>query len=92
MTRLATGLAVAVALATLPAWATNQYQIHLATLIGVYWVLIAGLNLVVGYSGQLSIGHVGLLAIGSYVYAVLTGTWEWPPLLALAASGAMVTS
>lgn len=87
MTRLATWLAVAVALATLPAWATNQYQIHLATLIGVYWVLIAGLNLVVGYSGQLSIGHVGLLAIGSYVYAVLTGTWEWPPLLALAASG-----
>lgn len=88
MKRLAAGLAVAAMLAAVPSWATNQYQVHLATLIGVYWVLIAGLNLVVGYSGQLSIGHVGLLAIGAYVYAVLAGAWDWPPLLALAASGA----
>jgi len=86
--RPAGALLAAVALATLPAWAGNQYEIHLATLIGVYWVLIAGLNLVVGYSGQLSIGHVGLLAIGAYCYAVLAGPWEWPPMAALAASGA----
>ncbi len=81
-------LVAAIVLATLPAWATNQYEIHLATLIGVYWVLIAGLNLVVGYSGQLSIGHVGLLAIGAYVYSVLAGTWDWSPVLALSAAGA----
>ncbi len=88
MMRLLAGLAVAAALAALPSWATNQYQIHIATLIGVYWILIAGLNLVVGYSGQLSIGHVGLLAIGAYAYAVLAGTYDWPPMLALAAAGA----
>ena len=81
-------LIAAVALATLPSWAGNQYQVHLATLIGIYWVLIAGLNLVVGYSGQLSIGHVGLLAIGAYAYAVLASTYDWPPLLALGLSGA----
>ena len=55
----------ALAAATLPMWAGDQYQLHLATLICAYWVLIGGLNLVIGYSGQLSIGHVGLLSIGS---------------------------
>ena len=75
-------------LASLPLWISNQYQLHVAALIAVYWVLIGGLNLVVGYSGQLSIGHVGLLAIGAYVYAVLAGTWDWPPAFALLASGA----
>ena len=49
--------------ATLPWWAGDQYQLHLAALICVYWILIAGLNLVVGYTGQLSIGHVGLLML-----------------------------
>jgi ABC-type branched-subunit amino acid transport system permease subunit len=79
----------ALAAAALPLLPVNQYQIHLATLVAVYWVLIAGLNLVVGYAGQLSIGHVGLLAIGAYAYAVLAGTYEWSPLLALVvASGA----
>lgn len=78
-----------VALAALPFWVGNLYQLHLVTLIGAYWVLIAGLNLVVGYSGQLSIGHVGLLAIGAYAYAILAGTWDWPPAAALLAAGAM---
>lgn len=87
MMRLGAGLVTAVALASLPLWVSNQYELHVAALIAVYWVLIAGLNLVVGYSGQLSIGHVGLLAIGAYVYTVLAGTWDWPPMLALAASG-----
>src|SRR5690606_40799365 len=54
------------ALALLPFWAGNPYQLHVATLIGTYWILIASLNLVVGYTGLLSIGHVGLLAIGAY--------------------------
>ena len=94
MTRVISARAMAllsgmVALATLPLWATDQYQLHLATLIAAYWILIAGLNLVVGYSGQLSIGHVGLLAIGAYCYAILTGTHGVDPYLALMAAGGL---
>ena len=74
-------------IATLPLWATDQYQLHLATLIGAYWILIAGLNLVVGYSGQLSIGHVGLLAIGAYTFAIGAGKHELNPYLTLLLSG-----
>jgi branched-chain amino acid transport system permease protein len=77
----------AVALVSLPYWAKDLYWLHLATLIGAYWILIAGLNLVTGYAGQLSIGHVGLLAVGSYGFAVLAGTYELNPFLSLTLCG-----
>jgi hypothetical protein len=40
-----------------------DYRMQIASLACIYWVLIAGLNLIVGYAGQLAIGFVGLLAI-----------------------------
>jgi ABC-type branched-subunit amino acid transport system permease subunit len=88
-TRMAMLLAGAVLLVILPFLVRDQYQLHLAQLIGVYWILIAGLNLVVGYSGQLSVGHVGLLAVGAYAFAIIAGKYDVPPLLALAACGAI---
>jgi branched-chain amino acid transport system permease protein len=78
-----------VSLIALPYWAGDRYQLHLATLIGAYWVLIAGLNLVTGFSGQLSVGHVGLLAIGAYAFAIVAGKLGMSPLLAIAVAGAM---
>jgi branched-chain amino acid transport system permease protein len=74
---------------TFPFWAGDQYQLHLAALIAVFWILIGGLNLVVGYTGQLSIGHVGLLAVGAYTFAILAGPQGLHPALAVAASGAL---
>jgi branched-chain amino acid transport system permease protein len=75
--------------ATLPMWAGDQYQLHLAALIAVFWILVAGLNLVVGYTGQLSIGHVGLLCIGAYSFAILSGKMGIHPALGILVSGAM---
>jgi len=83
---LAIGALLAIAL---PWWAGDPYQLHLAALICVYWILIAGLNVVVGYTGQLSIGHVGLLAIGAYAFAILAGKFGWHPSVAVAAAGAL---
>lgn len=73
--------------ATLPSWAGDQYQLHVAALIAVYWILVAGLNLVVGFTGQLSIGHVGLLSIGAYGFAILAGKAGWNPYMAVVAAG-----
>jgi branched-chain amino acid transport system permease protein len=56
----------------------------------IYWILVAGLNLVVGFAGQIAIGWVALLTVGAYTTAVLTAgnvTSEWNPYLALGASG-----
>jgi len=77
----------AILIAALPFWAGDQYQLHLAALIAVYWILIAGLNLVVGFTGQLSIGHVGLLSIGSYTFAILAGKMGIDPTLSVFVSG-----
>lgn len=79
----------ALAVATLPFWAGDQYQLHLAALIAVYWILISGLNMVVGFTGQLSIGHVGLLSIGAYAFAILAGKAGMDPYLAVLAAGAL---
>jgi branched-chain amino acid transport system permease protein len=80
------------ALVALPFLVGDRYQLHLATLIGAYWVLIAGLNLVTGFSGQLSVGHVGLLAIGAYAFAIVAGKLGMPPMIAIAVAGAMGAS
>ena len=80
-------IAGVITLATLPFVSRNDYYLHVATLIGVYWILIAGLNLVVGFTGQLSIGHVGLLAIGAYAYSILAGSYGLEPLIALGVAG-----
>jgi ABC-type branched-subunit amino acid transport system ATPase component/ABC-type branched-subunit amino acid transport system permease subunit len=56
----------------------------------VYWVLVAGLNLVVGFAGQIAIGWVALLTLGAYTTSVLaagTATSELSPFLALAIAG-----
>jgi branched-chain amino acid transport system permease protein len=75
--------------ALLPYITGNIYYLHVATIIGVYWVLIATLNLLVGFTGQLSVGHVGLLAIGAYAFCLLAGSQGWDPFLALLAGGAI---
>jgi ABC-type branched-subunit amino acid transport system ATPase component/ABC-type branched-subunit amino acid transport system permease subunit len=56
----------------------------------IYWILVSGLNLVVGFAGQIAIGWVALLTLGAYTTAVLTAgtvTSGWNPYLALAVSG-----
>ena len=73
----------------LPYITGNLYYLHVATVIGVYWVLIATLNLLVGFTGQLSVGHVGLLAIGAYAFCLLAGGQGWNPFLALFAGGSI---
>jgi ABC-type branched-subunit amino acid transport system permease subunit len=77
----------AVLLVGVPLLVRDQYQLHVASLIGCYWILIAGLNLVVGFAGQLSIGHVGLLAAGAYAFAIVSGKWGLDPQATLLVSG-----
>lgn len=50
----------------------NSYYVGMVSRILVYTMLVASLDLVVGYLGDVSIGHAGLFAIGAYTVAVLT--------------------
>src|SRR5512132_2126479 len=74
---------------TLPLFAGGYWGV-IAQRACVYWVLTAGLNLLVGFAGQLAIGWVALLTLGAYTSSVLaTGNVlpEVHPYLALAIAG-----
>jgi ABC-type branched-subunit amino acid transport system ATPase component/ABC-type branched-subunit amino acid transport system permease subunit len=82
-------LALAIAGVCLPLL-DDSYMGVIATRACVYWVLVAGLNLVVGFAGQIAIGWVALLTLGAYTTSVLTAgtvTPELSPYLALAIAG-----
>ncbi len=62
----------------------------IATRACVYWVLVSGLNLVVGFAGQIAIGWVALLTLGAYTASVLVAgnaAPQLPAYLALAIAG-----
>jgi branched-chain amino acid transport system permease protein len=51
-------------------------------------VIVLGLNLLIGFAGQISLGHAGFLGIGAYATAALPTHFGWHPLLAMAAGAA----
>ncbi len=59
------------ALAVWP-WVAPRYFVFLASLVLVNVVVAIGLNLLSGYTNQLSFGHAGFLAVGAYVAALTT--------------------
>ena len=71
---------------------SNDYWTLIATRAAIYWVLVSGLNLVVGYAGQLAIGWVALLTLGAYTASVLaagTVLTPWPAVPAFVAAAAV---
>ena len=57
------------------------------TMTGIAVISVHGLSILTGYCGQISIGHVGFMAVGAYVSAILTAKFGWPFLLALPCAG-----
>ena len=54
--------------------------------VGIYILLATGLNILMGYAGQVSLGHAAFWGLGAYISGVLTAKFGWPPVLALTAS------
>lgn len=61
-----------VILLPLPLILPNTYQVYLADFICLMILLSVGLNIVKGFCGQVTVGHIGLYAIGAYTAAVLS--------------------
>jgi len=64
-------LAGAVVLALLP-FALSGYHQGLAVYIAIYFIAILGLNILTGYTGQISIGHGAFMAIGGYATVIMS--------------------
>ena len=60
-----------VVLGSAPLFISNPYYIHMLGTIMIYAILLYGLDIVVGYTGQVSLGHSGLFGVGSYTAGVL---------------------
>jgi branched-chain amino acid transport system permease protein len=60
-----------IVLCLVPLFTHNPYYIHLVETIMIYSILLFGLDIVVGYTGQVSLGHAGLFGIGAYTAGVL---------------------
>jgi branched-chain amino acid transport system permease protein len=56
------------------------------TMIGISIISVHGLNILTGYCGQISMGHVGFMAVGAYASAILTAKFGWSFFAALPAA------
>src|SRR5437667_12217301 len=69
--------------------AADNYVLYVMTRLFVYVLVALGLNLLVGYTGQVSLGHAAFFAIGAYTAAVLAESWRWPSALCVVAAAAL---
>ncbi|MBN9402447.1 MAG: branched-chain amino acid ABC transporter ATP-binding protein/permease [Burkholderiales bacterium] len=78
--------ALAAVLAMVPLGVDNPYYLHLIETILIYAVLLLGLDIVVGYTGQVSLGHAGLFGIGAYTVGTLVLHLDMPFWITLPAA------
>lgn len=57
--------------------APNTYWLYLIGMSAAFAIVGIGLNLLIGLSGQISLGHAGFFAVGAYVAAILTTKFGW---------------
>lgn len=68
--RLAPAVAIAVILLLLPLVFPSTYYYRIAALVFIFALASLGLNLLMGFAGQVSLGHAGFLGIGAYAVAI----------------------
>ncbi|MCE5198241.1 MAG: branched-chain amino acid ABC transporter permease [Armatimonadota bacterium] len=71
-------MALAVAAFPMIARGDYSYLLDLGRLCGIYVIIVCGLTLLMGYTGQISLGHAGFYALGAYIPAVLISAFHWP--------------
>ncbi len=70
----------------------NEYYLTLLSLVAIATVGALGLNILLGYAGQLSIGHAAFMSVGAYTAANLATKFDLPFLITLPAGGLMAAA
>lgn len=85
------GLALlAIVIASAPIGFSNSYFYDVGVNAMFNAIVCVGLNLLIGYAGQISLGHAGFFALGAYGSALMTTNYGVPPIVAMAVSAAVV--
>ncbi len=61
----------------------NDYHFNVFNIVGLQALVVLGLALLMGYAGQVSLGHAAFYGLGAYTSGILTTKFGWPPLAAL---------
>ncbi|HXX35262.1 MAG TPA: branched-chain amino acid ABC transporter permease [Thermodesulfobacteriota bacterium] len=62
-----------------PVLVKNKYYFIVMNVIGLNTIVVVGLNLLIGFAGQISLGHAAFYGMGAYLSAILTTTYHFPP-------------
>lgn len=85
-TNLALLIGGAVIIFLLPIIFSNAFMLYLFQRIALMYIVVMGLNIVVGFIGEVSLGHAGFYAIGAYFCGLLASKANWPFGVALVAA------
>jgi branched-chain amino acid transport system permease protein len=87
--RYAAVIAITALVVLLPLVVPSLFYLRIATLVFIFALVVLGLNLLMGFAGQVSLGHAGFFGIGAYAVAVGPTHWGIPSWLALIAGAAL---
>jgi branched-chain amino acid transport system permease protein len=87
--RLTPVLAIAVVIAVVPMFFPSTYYYRVAALVCVFALAALGLNLLMGFAGQVSLGHAGFMGIGAYAVAIGPTHFALPTWLSLFVGAAL---
>lgn len=76
-------LAVVAAGIILLPFVLSDYDTYLGALVGIYFIAVLGLNILTGYTGQISIGHGAFMAVGAYASAIMSRDHNMNVLLSM---------
>ncbi|HEY9119882.1 MAG TPA: branched-chain amino acid ABC transporter permease [Marinobacter sp.] len=74
---------LALILIILPVFLSNPFHYELVIQMAIIAATVVGLNLLVGFAGQISLGHAGFFGLGAYFSGIATGTYGWSSVPAL---------
>lgn len=60
-----------------------EHYTEIMVFVGIYCLITIGLSVLMGYAGQISVGHAAFFGIGAYISAILTATWGLNPWLCM---------
>ncbi len=70
----------------LPSIITNDYYLNVLIIIGIHSIIAIGLDMLLGYAGQISLGHAAFYGLGAYISGIFSAHLHWPPLAGLVLS------
>lgn len=70
---------------------SSDYMLYIFNMVGIAAIATLGLNILIGYTGQISLGHGAFFGVGAYAAAILASRFQFPFIFSVPAAG-MITA